>query len=78
MRNIGKIKELGKSLPRGAKRKIALKSGLSVSLVVQFYLGAYSPRKENIKIILKATNEVLEELKKEEQEINTILDNINI
>lgn len=78
MGKIDKILELGKNLPRGARKRIAEKSDCSRSLVVHFFLGTKKPTNKTIKVILTATEEVLEEYRKESNEIDTMIDNIKL
>lgn len=78
MRKIDKILELGKNLPRGAKKRIAEKSDCSRSLIVHFFLGTKKPTNKTIKKILTATGEVLEEYRKESQDIDSMIDKIKL
>lgn len=78
MGKIDKIIELGKNLPRGARKRIAEKSNCSRSLVVHFFLGTKKPTNKTIKKILTATEEVLEEFRKESNDINAMIDNIKL
>jgi len=78
MNKIEKIKELGKKLPRGARKRIAEKTGFSDSLVIRFFLGHCKLSNDSTKKILKATNEVLAEYKNESEEIDNMIDNINL
>lgn len=78
MGKIDKILELGKNLPRGARKRIAEKSDCSRSLVVHFFLGTKKPTNKTIKKILIATEEVLEEYRKESNDIDTMIDNLKL
>ncbi len=78
MRNIGKIKELGIKLPYGARIKISKASGVSRSLVTQFFLGTKTPSNKTVKKILKSAAEVLEEYQRESHDIDMIVDDIDI
>lgn len=78
MGKIDKILELGKSLPRGARIRIAEKSDCSRSLVAHFFLGTKEPTNKTIKKILIATEEVLEQYRQESNDIDTMIDNIKL
>ncbi len=78
MRNIIKIKELGNQLPHGAKIQISKECGISRSLVTQFFKGTKTPSHETIRKILKAATKILENYRKESNDIDLIIDSINI
>jgi DNA-binding phage protein len=78
MGKIDKIIELGKKLPRGARKRIAEKSGCSRSLVVHFFLGTKRPTNKTVLKILKATKEVLKTYENESNEINSMIDSIKL
>jgi len=76
MQNKTKLKELEKKLPRGAKVKISKKCKVSRTVVTQFFKGDKMPSNETIRKILIATENTLEEYRKESNDINLMIDKI--